>query len=153
MAVCNSWPWNLHRSPIQICSLFCFFYFVITLYYFPLHAPALSFNFTNFDETLKNGDIIVEGETYVSNQGIQITPTNQVWKADQASYKDPLQLGNKTSGTLTDFNTYFSFVIDSEGNSSFADGFAFSLVPHNFTPMNACGAAMGLQSCQFSHPK
>ncbi|KAI7979783.1 hypothetical protein LOK49_Contig249G00001 [Camellia lanceoleosa] len=142
MSVCKSWPWNpLLLSPIQLCSLF---YFVITLYYFPLHATAISFNFTNIDETLKNGDILVEGEIYFSNQGIQITPTNQVWKAGRASYKDPLYLWNKTSETLTDFNTYFSFVIDSQGNSSFGDGFAFFLLPYNFNSNIATGAAMGL---------
>ncbi|KAL7199702.1 hypothetical protein ACSBR2_021911 [Camellia fascicularis] len=131
MSVCKSWPWNpLLLSPIQLCSLF---YFVITLYYFPLHATAISFNFTNIDETLKNCDILVEGEIYFSNQGIQITPTNQVWKAGRASYKDPLYLWNKTSETLTDFNTYFSFVIDSQGNSSFGDGCC-----------HGPGAAMGL---------
>ncbi|KAL7227561.1 hypothetical protein ACSBR1_022424 [Camellia fascicularis] len=104
-AVCNSWPWNPHRSPIQLCSLFFFFYFVITLYYFPLHSIALSFNFTNFNDTLQNGDIIVEGQANFSNQDIQITLTNQTWIAGRASYKDPLQLGDIASGTLADFNT------------------------------------------------
>ncbi|KAL7227586.1 hypothetical protein ACSBR1_022449 [Camellia fascicularis] len=131
MVVCNSWPWNPHRSPIQLCSLF-FFYFVITLYYFPLHSTALSFNFTNFNETtLQNGDIIVEGKASFFNQAIQITPTNQTWIAGRASYKDPLKLGDIASGTLVDFNTHFSFVIDSQGNLDFADGLAFFLLPHN----------------------
>ncbi|KAI7991820.1 L-type lectin-domain containing receptor kinase IX.1 [Camellia lanceoleosa] len=141
MSVRNPWPLN-PLLPVQLCSIFFFFF---TLYYFPLHAIALRFDFTNIDETLK-GDIKVEGETYVSNQGIQITYTNQVWKAGRASYKDPLYLWNKTSGTLTDFNTYFSFVIDSQGNSScYGDGLAFFLLPHNNSNSKlADGAAMGL---------
>ncbi|KAL7199686.1 hypothetical protein ACSBR2_021895 [Camellia fascicularis] len=141
MVVCNSWPWNPHRSPIQLCSLF-FFYFVITLYYFPLHSTALSFNFTNFNETtLQNGDIIVEGKASFFNQAIQITPTNQTWIAGRASYKDPLKLGDIASGTLVDFNTHFSFVIDSQGNLDFADGLAFFLLPHN-SPSKLTPAAL-----------
>ncbi|THG00996.1 hypothetical protein TEA_026480 [Camellia sinensis var. sinensis] len=75
---------------------------------------------------------------------MEITPTNQTWKAGRTSYKDPLHLWDKASGTLTDFNTYFSFVIDSQGNSSFGDGLTFFLLPNNSTPVNAYGAAMGI---------
>ncbi|CAL5438492.1 unnamed protein product [Camellia sinensis] len=144
MAVYNSSPWNPHRSHIQLCSLF-FFYFVITLYYFPLHSTALSFNFTNFNETtLQNGDIIVEGNASFSNQAIQITPTNHTWIAGQASYKDPLKLGDIASGTLVDFNTHFSFVIDSQGNLDFADGLTFFILPHNSPFKLTPGYAFGL---------
>ncbi|CAL5438420.1 unnamed protein product [Camellia sinensis] len=149
MAVFNSWNSPL-RSHTFLCSLF-FFYFVITLYYFPLHANALSFNLTNIDPTVKN--IVIEGDAYVSNKGIQIIPVNEVWKAGRATYKDPLHLWDKASGKLTDFHTYLLFVINSEGNSSFADGFAFSLVPNDFTPMNAFGAAMGLPILSIYPPK
>ncbi|CAL5434648.1 unnamed protein product [Camellia sinensis] len=144
MAVYNSSPWNPHRSHIQLCSLF-FFYFVITLYYFPLHSTTLSFNFTNFNETtLQNGDIIVEGNASFSNQAIQITPTNHTWIAGRASYKDPLKLGDIASGTLVDFNTHFSFVIDSQGNLDFADGLTFFLLPHNSPSKLTPGYAFGL---------
>ncbi|CAL5358242.1 unnamed protein product [Camellia sinensis] len=144
MAVCNSWPWSPHRSPIQLCSLF-FFYFVITLYYFPLHLTALSFNFTNFNETtVQNGDIRVEGKASFSDQAIQITPTNQTWIAGRASYKDPLKLGDIASKTLVDFNTHFSFVIDSQGNLDFADGLTFFILPHNSTSKLTPGYAFGL---------
>ncbi|KAL7227551.1 hypothetical protein ACSBR1_022414 [Camellia fascicularis] len=61
--------------------------------------------------------------------------------------KSPLQgkLGSRdiAFGTLADFNTHFSFIIDSEGNSTFANGFAFSFLPNNSTPKNADDAAMG----------
>ncbi|KAL7227580.1 hypothetical protein ACSBR1_022443 [Camellia fascicularis] len=135
MAVCNSWPWNPLPSPMLLCSLFFFIYF-------PLHATALNFNFTNFNEI--NSSIIVEGQANVSTQGIQIIPPKETWQAGRATYKDPLHLGDKASGTLADFNTHFSFIIDSEGNSTFADGFAFSLLPNNSISKNANGAAMGL---------
>ncbi|THG00991.1 hypothetical protein TEA_026475 [Camellia sinensis var. sinensis] len=144
MAVCNSWPWNPLPSPIMLCSLFFFIYF-------PLHATALNFNFTNFNET--NSSIILEGQATVSTQGIQIIPPKETWKAGRATYKDPLQLGDIASGTLADFNTHFSFIIDSKGNSTFADGFAFSLLPNNSASMNAYGAAMGLPILSISPPR
>ncbi|KAL7199711.1 hypothetical protein ACSBR2_021920 [Camellia fascicularis] len=129
----NSWPWSSLLSPIQLCSLFVFFFFFI---YFPLHATALSFIFTNINQTL------VKGATSISN--IEIIPTNQTWKGDRALYKDRLHLWNKASRTLTDIDTYFSFVIGSQGNSSFGDGLTFVLLPNNSTLMDADGAAMGL---------
>ncbi|GMQ01422.1 hypothetical protein CsSME_00048071 [Camellia sinensis var. sinensis] len=144
MAVCNSWPWNPLPSPIMLCSLFFFIYF-------PLHATALNFNFTNFNET--NSSIILEWQATVSTQGIQIIPPKETWKAGRATYKDPLQLGDIASGTLADFNTHFSFIIDSKGNSTFADGFAFSLLPNNSASMNAYGAAMGLPILSISPPR
>ncbi|KAI7990733.1 hypothetical protein LOK49_LG12G00364 [Camellia lanceoleosa] len=135
-AIYNSWPWSSLLSPIQPCSLFLFFVFFFFFIYFPLHATALSFIFTNINQTL------VKGATSVSNS--EIIPTNQTWKAGQAVYKDPLHLWDKASGTLTDIDTYFSFVMDSQGNSSFGDGLTFVLLPNNSTLMNADGATMGL---------
>ncbi|XP_028112967.1 L-type lectin-domain containing receptor kinase IX.1-like [Camellia sinensis] len=132
-AVYNSWPWSSFLSPIQLCFLFVFFFFVI---YFPHHATVLSFIFTNINQTL------VKRATSVSN--LKIIPTNQTWKAGRALYKDLLHLWDKASGTLTDIDTYFSFVIDSQGNSSFRDGLTFVLLPNNSTLMNADGAAIGL---------
>ncbi|CAL5358246.1 unnamed protein product [Camellia sinensis] len=73
--------------------------------------------------------------------------------AGRASYKDPLHLWDKASGKLTDFNTYFLFVIDSQGNSCFGDGFAFFLLPYNFNSNLATGAAMGLPILSIEPPK
>ncbi|KAL7227612.1 hypothetical protein ACSBR1_022475 [Camellia fascicularis] len=148
MAVSNSW-----NSPLQSHILFCsvFFYFVITLYYFPLHANALSFNLTNNNQMSK--DVVRQGYANVSNKGIEITPKKQGLIAGRASYKDPLHLWDKASGKLTDFNTYFLFVIDSQGNSSFGDGFAFFLLPYNFNSNLATGAAMGLPILSIDPPK
>ncbi|KAI7990179.1 L-type lectin-domain containing receptor kinase IX.1 [Camellia lanceoleosa] len=84
-----------------------FFYAIICYYFllvFPLHATALSFNLTNIGPQL-NAEIVVEGDAY-----------------------------ENTSGKLTDFNTYFSFVIDSIGSYDFADGITFFLVPNGSTP-------------------
>ncbi|KAI7990732.1 hypothetical protein LOK49_LG12G00369 [Camellia lanceoleosa] len=118
MAVFNSWNSPL-RSHTFLCSLL-FFYFVIALYYFPLHANALSFNLTNIDPTVKN--IVIEGDAYVSNKGIQIIPVNEVWKAGRATYKDPLHLWDKASGKLTDFDAYLLFALTQKGTQVLQTG-------------------------------
>ncbi|THF96083.1 hypothetical protein TEA_016138 [Camellia sinensis var. sinensis] len=68
----------------------------------------------------------------------------QNFSAGRATYKDPLFLWDNTSGKLTDFNTYFSFVIDSIGSSDFADGITFFLVPNGSTPNITVGGSIGL---------
>ncbi|CAL5438414.1 unnamed protein product [Camellia sinensis] len=94
----------------------------------PLHATALSFNLTNIGPQL-NAEIVAERDAYVS---------------PEATYKDPLFLWDNTSGKLTDFNTYFSFVIDSKGSNVYGDGITFFLVPNGSTPNITAGGAIGL---------
>ncbi|KAL7199637.1 hypothetical protein ACSBR2_021847 [Camellia fascicularis] len=52
--------------------------------------------------------------------------------------------GGVYRGKLTDFNTYFSFVIDSKGRNAFADGLTFFLVSNGSTPNITTGGAIGL---------
>ncbi|KAI7990333.1 hypothetical protein LOK49_LG12G02003 [Camellia lanceoleosa] len=139
MAVCNACNPTL-RSHTLLCSFF-FFYFVITFYYFTLHANALSFNLTNVNQMPEN--VTITGDAIFSNDGIQITP-NEVWKVGRATYKDEFHLGDKASGTLTDFNTSFLFAIDSEGSSDFADGFTFFLISHDSPSSFARASYLGL---------
>ncbi|KAI7990854.1 hypothetical protein LOK49_LG12G00410 [Camellia lanceoleosa] len=151
MAVCNSW--NPLQSQKLLCFLFFFFFYAIICYYFlvviPLHATALSFNLTNIGPQ-QNAEIEIDprGDAYVSPQGIQLTAneisTAQNYSAGRATYKDPLFLWDNTSGKLTDFNTYFSFVIDSQRSNVFADGLTFFLVPNGSTPNITTGGAIGL---------
>ncbi|KAI7986993.1 hypothetical protein LOK49_LG14G01481 [Camellia lanceoleosa] len=147
MAVCNSCNPTL-RSHIFLCSFF-FSYFVIALYYFPLHANALSFNITNINQMFS--DVNTIGAASFSNDSIQITP-NKVTKAGQATYKDPFHLWDKAFGTLMDFNTYFLFVVDSEGNSIFADGLTFFLIPHDDPISYNLGGCMGLPITETDPP-
>ena len=56
-----------------------------------------------------------------------------------------MHLWDKTSGSLTDFTTHFSFVIDSQNQPKFADGLAFFLSPNDSKiPMGAYGRVLGL---------
>ncbi|KAL7199685.1 hypothetical protein ACSBR2_021894 [Camellia fascicularis] len=46
------------------------------LYYFPLHAIALSFNFTNINNTLLNINITANQPASINDQGIEVTPND-----------------------------------------------------------------------------
>lgn len=117
--------------------------FVIPSFY------SLNFNLTNISPSDANRSINVTGDAYISNQGIQVTPDERNvaldGKTGRATYIEPLQLWNKATGDLTDFTTHFSFVIDSNGNDSFADGLAFFLAPVGSSiPVGSSGSGLGL---------
>ncbi|CAI9764464.1 unnamed protein product [Fraxinus pennsylvanica] len=128
--------------------------FSILPLFFLLHFPrtfSLDFDLSAIGTNDANRNINTSGSAYISTQGIQVTPDERNMaldrKAGRATYVDPLHLWDKNSGNLTDFSTHFSFVIDSGGNSAFADGLAFFLAPTNFsTPDGAAGGGLGLAS-------
>ncbi|KAI7990737.1 hypothetical protein LOK49_LG12G00361 [Camellia lanceoleosa] len=99
---------------------------------------------------MPDGEIIQKGDAYITPEGIQVTPNERgVARVDtvgRSTYKDPLHLWDKASGKLVDFNTYFLFFIDSRGDSSFADGLTFFLVPYGSAPNTRIGGSLGLQS-------
>ncbi|KAI7992653.1 L-type lectin-domain containing receptor kinase IX.1 [Camellia lanceoleosa] len=142
MAMWSSWNPQFPSSIILLC---CFFF---TLYYFHLHATALSFNFTNINSTLQNREIPVDSSAYITTEGIQVTPNergqDQSSQAGRARYRDPLHLWDKASGNLTDFNTYFMFVIDSNRSNNYGDGLTFFLVSNDSTTNITPGQAIGL---------
>nr|GMD05187.1 L-type lectin-domain containing receptor kinase IX.1-like [Ipomoea batatas]GMD09983.1 L-type lectin-domain containing receptor kinase IX.1-like [Ipomoea batatas] len=109
-------------------------------------ASPLSFDLPNITPKDANVKINVEGDAYITEQGIQVTPyeRNQVLngKAGRAKYVESFHLWDKTTGELADFTTHFTFNIDSDGNSSFADGLTFFLA--NFsTPFNKIATGGG----------
>ncbi|KAK7363047.1 hypothetical protein VNO77_05176 [Canavalia gladiata] len=66
-------------------------------------------------------------------------------------YREPMHLWDKISGNLTDFTTHFTFVIDSQNVSHYADGMAFFLAPVGSNMTNGTGGgALGLPLNQ--HP-
>ncbi|KAA8536359.1 hypothetical protein F0562_028837 [Nyssa sinensis] len=94
-------------------------------------ATPLNFSFPSITTEL-NADIRAYADASISDEGLQLTPKGteweQIWRAGRATYKEPLHLWDKASGILTDFDTSFSFIIDSEGRPNYADGLAFFLV-------------------------
>ncbi|KAL7227539.1 hypothetical protein ACSBR1_022402 [Camellia fascicularis] len=97
MIVCNSWNPLVPSSTILLCSLFFF-----TLYYFPLQANSLSFNFMKIDQKCESIDLIADPPAYINEDGIQVTPNdrglNRLQKAGRAMHEDPLVKNNVRSG-------------------------------------------------------
>ncbi|PHT41721.1 hypothetical protein CQW23_20575 [Capsicum baccatum] len=132
----------MFRSKILSIFLFLVFFVIPSLY-------SLNFNLTNITPSDVNRYISITGDAYISNQGIQVTPDERYialdGKTGRAAYIEPLQLWDKATGKLTDFTTHFSFVIDSNGNDSFADGLAFFLAPvGSSVPVGSSGSGLGL---------
>ncbi|MCD7457463.1 hypothetical protein HAX54_035111 [Datura stramonium] len=127
----------------NLLNMLLFLVFLIPSFY------SLNFNLTNISTSDANRSINITGDAYISNQGIQVTPDERNialgGKTGRATYIEPLQLWDKATGELTDFTTHFSFVIDSNGNDSFADGLAFFLAPVGSSiPVGSSGSGLGL---------
>ncbi|KAK9077159.1 hypothetical protein SSX86_005495 [Deinandra increscens subsp. villosa] len=109
-------------------------------------VASFSFNFTNISSSNRNQDITIVGDSYVSNDGIQLTPneigSDRRQKAGRATYIRPLHLWDSGSGELASFSTNFTFVIDSNGGRDYGDGLAFFLAQNNSEITR--GGAMGL---------
>ncbi|XP_031132020.1 L-type lectin-domain containing receptor kinase IX.1-like [Ipomoea triloba] len=120
-------------SPPPLCRFLkiraFLFFLLVTL------SCSLSFKIAHIDQKDANKQIEVAGHAYITDQGIQLTPYDRNralnGKAGRAKYAEPLHLWDKATGNLADFSTHFTFNIDSDGNSSYADGLAFFLA--NFT--------------------
>ncbi|KAL3621013.1 hypothetical protein CASFOL_035925 [Castilleja foliolosa] len=92
---------------------------------------SLSFNLSTIGPEHQGRFINVTGNASITNQGIQVTPNElalgPTYVMGRATYTEPLHLWDRASRNLTDFTTQFSFVIDSFGNNTYADGLAFFL--------------------------
>jgi hypothetical protein len=124
------------------------FYLLMITSLFSVTSPfisAISFNFTDFG----SGDSRINCErAFPENQAIQLT-SNMVRTAlkvvGRATYFSPMHLWDKASENLTDFTTHFSFVIDSQNNTNYANELAFFLAPNGSRiPEGSEGGNMGL---------
>ena len=99
-------------------------------------TSALSFNFTSFSSQELN--ISYEKAYADEDQVIQLTGSAlKEGLAGRATYFRPMHLWNKASGHLTDFSIHFTFVIDSQNQTKYADGLTFfsHLMVPNFLRM------------------
>ncbi|OMO63472.1 hypothetical protein COLO4_32422 [Corchorus olitorius] len=105
-------------------------------------AASQSFNFTNFDANNRN--IIYKGDATATDSVIQLTKTD-VWRSGHAIYFKPMHLWDKSSGSLADFTTHFSFSINAHNNVTHADGLAFFIASLQYhVPDVADGSGIGL---------
>uniref|UniRef100_A0A2C9VK18 non-specific serine/threonine protein kinase n=1 Tax=Manihot esculenta TaxID=3983 RepID=A0A2C9VK18_MANES len=78
-------------------------------------------------------EINFEGQAYAEETSIQLTNSFNKLSAEddnnvgRATYYKPIHLWDDKSGNIADFTTYFSFIINSHGNESRGNGFAFFL--------------------------
>ncbi|XP_059647951.1 L-type lectin-domain containing receptor kinase IX.1-like [Cornus florida] len=125
MVAYNSWTLlQLPNKLLNFSFVIFFFFFIILVPY----ATPLNFSFPTITQDLKNVKIFNYGSANISEQGIQLTGRD-VLKAGRAMYGEYLHLWDKASGNLADFDTHFSFVIDSEGRQVYGDGLVFFLFP------------------------
>ncbi|XAR53002.1 Non-specific serine/threonine protein kinase [Bertholletia excelsa] len=99
---------------------------LLLLILIPVASP-LSFNFTGFRSDDRN---ITYERACAENNAIQLTK-NVKHSIARATYAKPLHLYDKSTRRLTDFNTHFSFVIDSNKSTNYGDGIVFFLAPVN----------------------
>ncbi|KAF7849226.1 hypothetical protein BT93_L1061 [Corymbia citriodora subsp. variegata] len=70
------------------------------------------------------------------NDSIRLTKADRDQNLNQsvgwATYYEPMRLWDKATGNVADFNTRFTFVINSLGNSNIGDGMTFFLVPEGY---------------------
>ncbi|XP_071727027.1 agglutinin-2-like [Rutidosis leptorrhynchoides] len=120
-------------------ALFTVCFLLVLIHY----AASISFNVTNISPKFNDMFQFDQGAS-VSDEGIQVTPqdSSNPMLTGRATYFKPFHLWNKTSWELANFNTEFSFVINSKGSSNFADGLTFFLAENN--TLISPGGAMGL---------
>ncbi|CAM8904246.1 unnamed protein product [Rhodiola kirilowii] len=121
---------------------------LVLIYLFSTPSSSLTFNITDFSQStskFKFGD----GSDFFNNASIQnnnLVITNLVnYTTGRATYTDSIRLYDAASGSLSDFSTHFSFVIDSNGVEPYSDGLAFFLAPVDFPlPEIQEGSGLGL---------
>ncbi|XP_061355555.1 lectin 5-like [Gastrolobium bilobum] len=118
-------------------------------------SDSFSFSFSSFGPE-QNFDIGYLGDARPSGGVIQLTRrdgpdgiTLQKHSVGRAVYIPPVRLWDKSTGKLADFETEFSFVVDSAGRAIHADGLAFFMIPFDADPRipkNSTGGYLGLFS-------
>ncbi|KAK4789295.1 hypothetical protein SAY86_020614 [Trapa natans] len=123
--------------------LFSFFFILLSAAH---GSEALSFNYTSFSGS--DSSIIYERAFVNGDREIQLTP-DKTANIGRATYNEPMQIWDNSTGNLTDFSTYFSFIIDSNNSTAYGDGLAFFLapvgsrIPDNLTRGGSLGLTYG----------
>ena len=142
--------YNLTIKHFLFPQLLVFFYIFMITTFFSLLTPctsAISFNFSNFTSCFNSG-ITCERSAAVENHAIQLTGAKDTGKSKgRVTYYKRMHLWDKASNNVTNFTTYFSFSINSQNQTKYADGLAFFLAPENSTvPTTTRGSSLGLAS-------
>jgi hypothetical protein len=144
------YSYKIKHFPFPKPLILFYLLLIVTDFFSPLRpfTSAIQFNFPSFNACNTDVSELRCDRAYPANQVIPLTGT-QFQKVDvgRATYVSPIHLWDKASGNLTDFTTHFSFVIDSQNKTNYADGLAFFLAPNGLTiPEDSSGGALGLAS-------
>ncbi|XP_020239760.1 mannose/glucose-specific lectin [Cajanus cajan] len=143
------------KTQTPFLALMIFFHFVLLIN--NVTSESVSFSFSNFGPDQKF-DIGFLGDARPLGGAIQLTrrdsgiygtPVIRQNSVGRALYIPPIHLWDKSTGKLADFETEFSFVVDSAGSKVHADGFSFFILPLDADPRipkNSSGGYLGLFS-------
>ncbi|KAK1577686.1 hypothetical protein Q3G72_023832 [Acer saccharum] len=125
----------------ELLNLPLFVFFIILL--FP-SASSISFNMPRFAPDDNN--IVYQGDATPAVGAIElINKYRYTCRVGLVTYANMVQLWDSDTGKISDFNTRFSFSIDTLGNPIYGHGLAFFLAPVGFQiPLNSAGGFLGL---------
>ncbi|XP_024161562.2 L-type lectin-domain containing receptor kinase IX.1 [Rosa chinensis] len=127
---------------ICFCNI-CFL--IIFINFFSHFAHPLSFNITQFDQSTKG--VGFEGAAQFSSGRIELNP-GTCYETGRAIYAEPLHLWDNVTGSLADFTTHFTFMVNlgsAPKDGSATDGIAFFLAPVGYgIPPNSAACHLGL---------
>ncbi|KAK4844563.1 hypothetical protein QYF36_021704 [Acer negundo] len=125
----------------DLLNLLLFIFFIILL--FP-SASSISFNMPRFAPDDNN--VVYQGDATPSVGAIElINKYRYTCRVGLVTYANMVQIWDSDTGKISDFNTRFSFSIDTLGNPIYGHGLAFFLAPVGFQiPLNSAGGFLGL---------
>nr|XP_011470492.1 PREDICTED: lectin beta-1 and beta-2 chains-like [Fragaria vesca subsp. vesca] len=123
-------------------ATFCLFIFIDFL---SLSANPTSFRIPQFYPSTEN--ILYEGDATMNSGNVVFNPQFEMDRVARCSYSEPFHLWDSTTPTrsLSNFTTNFTFMIDTNGDNYYSDGFAFFLAPFGYPiPPNSAAGDLGL---------
>ncbi|KAJ9170462.1 hypothetical protein P3X46_018568 [Hevea brasiliensis] len=107
-------------------------------------AHSVNFKLTRFDPDV-NG-IIYHGDAAPSAGAVELIFRNTyTCRVGWVTHAERVRIWDSNSGQLSNFTTHFSFVIDTQGRSSYGHGLAFFLASVGFEiPPNSASGFLGL---------
>ncbi|KAI9164908.1 hypothetical protein LWI28_004292 [Acer negundo] len=125
----------------DLLNLLLFIFFIILL--FP-SASSISFNMPRFAP--EDNNVVYQGDATPSVGAIElINKYRYTCRVGLVTYANMVQIWDSDTGKISDFNTRFSFSIDTLGNPIYGHGLAFFLAPVGFQiPLNSAGGFLGL---------
>ncbi|XP_062001424.1 L-type lectin-domain containing receptor kinase IX.1-like [Rosa rugosa] len=120
-------------------SLFIFINFL------SLFAHPTSFSIPHFNPDTEN--ILYQGNAKIKSGNVEFNPNLDIFRVGRCTYSKPFHLWDSTTKarSLSNFTTNFTFMMDTNSQNNFTDGFAFFLAPFGYPiPPNSAGGDLGL---------